>query len=427
MKSHLDQCYEILEELGLSYFPVIAVAQIYETGFEINRGYRHHASTEMLIEISFPNDWNQSLELLDHVLSNFSCSRPHIGSRLVTLTGDEEYMALSQKLSKVLLAGFHASKSDELTDAREMKHRQNSTGNRIIVLPCLDDDSRAANNRRILDIDRTIAATLGASAVEAIRKGVYRDAHGNDVQWADQIQNAIASKISIPPDGAIPKRDRSKHPVTRIQVTNQTTLEASRYLVQKGHNPLTLNFANGIQPGGGFLHGARAQEEVLCRSSALHATLQGDPMYEFHLERTEPDSTDWAIYSPRVPVFRDDEGSPISQPWLLNALTCAAPVANRIGRERSEKLLRERIHRVLAIAEAYGHTTLVLGAWGCGAFGNDPESTARDFVSALEIEFRGAFSDIIFAIVDWSSERRFLGPFRVACDRADQISCGLLD
>jgi len=55
---------------------------------------------------------------------------------------------------------------------------------------------------------------------------------------------------------------------------------------------------------------------------------------------------------------------------------------------------------------------LVLGAWGCGAFGNDPLTTARSFRAALEGPFRNAFRHIFFAIADWSPERRFLGPFR---------------
>jgi uncharacterized protein (TIGR02452 family) len=69
---------------------------------------------------------------------------------------------------------------------------------------------------------------------------------------------------------------------------------------------------------------------------------------------------------------------------------------------------------VLAIAQAFGYQALVLGAWGCGAFRNDPRRTARDFRSALENDFRGAFSDVVFAITDWSPERRFLAPF---CDQ----------
>ena len=72
--------------------------------------------------------------------------------------------------------------------------------------------------------------------------------------------------------------------------------------------------------------------------------------------------------------------------------------------------MEERILRVLAIAHAYNHS--VLGAWGCGAFGNDKSRTAKDFRRALEKDFRGAFPDIFFAITDWSPERKTLGVFR---------------
>ena len=74
-------------------------------------------------------------------------------------------------------------------------------------------------------------------------------------------------------------------------------------------------------------------------------------------------------------------------------------------------LLQSRIRRVLAIAAAYGYQALVLGAWGCGAFGNDPARTARDFHAALAGDFAGAFAAVVFAITDWSPERRFLAPF----------------
>jgi uncharacterized protein (TIGR02452 family) len=176
--------------------------------------------------------------------------------------------------------------------------------------------------------------------------------------------------------------------------------------------PLALNFANGIHPGGGFLSGAKAQEEVLCRSSALYQTLVGDLMYAEHRKRPLPDSTDWAIYSPDVPVFRMDDGTELPHPWLLSFITCAAPYAPTIGQPQAGDLLQKRIHRVLAIARSYGHATLVLGAWGCGAFANDPHRTAMDFRQALENDYSGAFSDIVFAITDWSPGRKFLGPFR---------------
>ena len=64
-----------------------------------------------------------------------------------------------------------------------------------------------------------------------------------------------------------------------------------------------------------------------------------------------------------------------------------------IDRPQAGDLLQQRIDRVLAVARAYGYNTLVLGAWGCGAFGNDPHRTAADFRQALGNDYGGAFSD----------------------------------
>jgi uncharacterized protein (TIGR02452 family) len=84
------------------------------------------------------------------------------------------------------------------------------------------------------------------------------------------------------------------------------------------------------------------------------------------------------------------------------------------GEARAAVALRQRILRVLGIFAARGYDSLVLGAWGCGAFGNDPVTTARDFREALAGAFCGAFADVVFAVADWSPEHRFLGPFRDA-------------
>jgi uncharacterized protein (TIGR02452 family) len=284
------------------------------------------------------------------------------------------------------------------------------------ILPCLDSEEMAASRRSELDIPRGVAAALGQSAVDAARTGRYVTKAGHEVVWRDAVQAACAAKRSIAPDASLPHHARRASVETRVQVTNETTLGAARRLVASGWRPLALNFANGVHPGGGFLRGARAQEEVLCRSSALYQTLVDDPMYQAHRERPGPDSTAWAIYSPDVPVFRTDDGTELPHPWLLSFLTCAAPYAPDVGQPQAGDLLQERIGRVLAIAQAYGHAALVLGAWGCGAFENDPWRTARDFRHALEDHFDNVFSEIVFAITDWSPERKFLGPFRDVFD-----------
>jgi uncharacterized protein (TIGR02452 family) len=283
---------------------------------------------------------------------------------------------------------------------------------KLHILSCLDFEQMAASRRQELNIPRDVAVALGRSAVEAARTGLYVTRTGSEVVWREAVQAACAAKLSIRPDAVLPNNARITFTETKVQVTNETTFGASRRLAERGLRPLALNFANGIQPGGGFLNGARAQEEVLCRSSALYQTLIDDPMYDEHRKRPLPDSTDWAIYSPDVPVFRTDDGTELQHPWPLSFITCAAPYAPTIGQPQAGDLLQKRIHRVLAIARSYGHTALVLGAWGCGAFENDPYRTARDFRQALENDFSGAFAEIIFAITDWSPERKFLGPFR---------------
>ena len=281
----------------------------------------------------------------------------------------------------------------------------------LLLLPCVDTDERAARCREALLIPRSRAAELGHTAVTAAESGAYRTAAGRLVEWGDAVTRALAAKRSLPPEAELPDVGPARFPQTRVQVANETTLVAARRLTDAGERVLALNFANGIHPGGGFLGGARAQEEVLCRSSALYSTLEGDPMYAAHRRRPQPDSTDWVILSPDVPVFRDDDGTALDAPWTLSILTCAAPYAPALGQPRAGDLLQARIRRVLAIARAYGYSALVLGAWGCGAFGNDPERTARDFKTALA-EQAGAFAEVVFAISDWSPERRYLGPFR---------------
>ena len=270
----------------------------------------------------------------------------------------------------------------------------------------------STSRRQELDIPRNVAAALGSSAVAAAVEGQYVFGDGKKVDWSRYVQAACSAKVSIPPGASLPSHECIPFPETRIQVTNETTLGASMRLVESGLRPLALNFANGIHPGGGFLHGSKAQEEVLCRSSALYQTIFDDQMYKEHRQRSRSDSTDWAIYSPDVPVFRTDDGTELEQPWLLSFITCAAPYAPAIGQPEAADLLQKRIHRVLDIAQAYGHSTPVLGAWGCGAFANDPDRTAADFRQALENDFSGAFSDIVFAITDRSPERKVLGPFR---------------
>lgn len=134
--------------------------------------------------------------------------------------------------------------------------------------------------------------------------------------------------------------------------------------------------------------------------------------------------TNYAIYSPDVPIIRTDEGQLLEKPWLCSFITAPAPNAAAVlkwspGRRPEIKLaFEERIHKVLSIALLHGHAAIVLGAWGCGAFGNDSREVAPLFARALSSSFQGVFSRVVFAITDWSKERRFISPFQEAFEGA---------
>ena len=140
-------------------------------------------------------------------------------------------------------------------------------------------------------------------------------------------------------------------------------------------------------------------------------------MYAFHQARHDPLYTDYVIYSPEVPIFRADDGTLLETPYTVGIITSPAVYAGALPPERQAEILPamwRRILKVLAAGMHHAHDSIVLGAWGCGAFGNDGTEIAALFRKALEENFKGAYSQVIFAIVDWSEEKRFIGPFQRA-------------
>lgn len=190
----------------------------------------------------------------------------------------------------------------------------------------------------------------------------------------------------------------------RIEVTGETTNEAARRLVQAEGvaRVFALNFASAKNPGGGFLGGAKAQEEDVCRSSALYVCQLTQPDYYARNRATASMIyTDHMIYSPDVPVFRDGRAL-LEEPYLVSFLTAPAPNAGeaaRHGEPEAEvrRALYARARKLLLVAANEGHTTLVLGAWGCGVFRNDPVQVADAFAVALD-ELGVNFERVVFAV-----------------------------
>ena len=181
------------------------------------------------------------------------------------------------------------------------------------------------------------------------------------------------------------------------------------------------NFASATNPGGGVVNGSSAQEEALCRCSTLYFNLNvremWDGFYSPHREARDPLHNDDIIYSPDVVVFKSDTAYPRTLPeaeWRkLDVITCAAPnlrerpsnrmnmgdgdVRVEISAADLQTLHERRLRRIFDVAALNGAEAIVLGAFGCGAFRNDPKVVAAA-ASKVVAEYRHAFRAIEFAV-----------------------------
>lgn len=158
---------------------------------------------------------------------------------------------------------------------------------------------------------------------QIVAAGGYRTADGREISVAAETAAARAGTRLFGPE---PVRISPFPPVdTVLEVTGESSLEAARRLT----GPVAvLNFASARNPGGGFLNGAQAQEEALCRASALYTCLlEARGFYDHHRAHRDPFYTDRVIHSPAVPVFRDDRGRLLDEPYTAGFLTAAAPNA----------------------------------------------------------------------------------------------------
>lgn len=220
---------------------------------------------------------------------------------------------------------------------------------------------------------------------------------------------------------------------TQFATVNADCLAVARRLVERGETVAVLNMANRQTPGGGVLHGSRAQEEQMFRRSDYYRFLYqyADVGEVFgvrvprDLSGSYPMHRDFGgIFTPNVTVFRDDEKSGyafLAKPWRVNFIAVAAMNRPDTVTVNGEELvapylvpgIKNKMRTILRLALRHGQTSLVLGAFGCGAFRNPPAHTARLFHEVFtEREFAGAFNRVYFAVLDDGNAALHGGNFR---------------
>ncbi|QNK57835.1 TIGR02452 family protein [Paenibacillus sp. PAMC21692] len=252
---------------------------------------------------------------------------------------------------------------------------------------------------------------IAQETVDIQQRGFYEHG-GRKIEIAEaQQRSEKGSRLITPEQGAVLVRNLPVSPggdSAHYAVANEATVKATSQLAVSATDKIgVLNFASAKNPGGGFLNGAMAQEESLAASSGLYGTLlRNQGYYEANRACSSMMYTDHAIYSPDVVFFRDEKFQLAETPFRASVLTLPAVNFGQVllkGEDpaQAEVAMKNRMRLALAIFADMGDQRLVLGAFGCGVFRNDPWKVAGWWRELLLDEgLVGLFKEIKFAVLD---------------------------
>ena len=245
---------------------------------------------------------------------------------------------------------------------------------------------------------------------------------------SDSIDESVKNQQLILSGAEVSKEGLNHYDTpAKVVVSKKRSFQAAAEY--KGTKIAVHNFASATNPGGGVVKGSSAQEECLCRCSTLYFCLNTKEMLErfYYPHRAEknPIHNDDVIYTPGVTVFKSDTPNPVSlseRDWYdVDVITCAAPnlrpvPANQYNSGDGSKPVRvsdkellqiheQRLARILDVAIFNGVETIILGAFGCGAFQNKPEVVAMAAKNLIK-NYLQFFKNIEFAVYCSPSDDR---------------------
>ena len=184
--------------------------------------------------------------------------------------------------------------------------------------------------------------------------------------------------------------------ITRIFSNDVVTCaKAAVTHADKGAKVLVLNFASFMNPGGGFMNGALSQEESICYATGLYPCLKSKMKFYEENREMETDScyrNDY-IYSENVPFIVNNKC------YFVDVLTMAAPNNKKSKHSPVEDIFKERMECAFLVGIEKKVDVILLGAWGCGVFGNDPKFVAETWKELTE-EYDGRYKEVVHPILD---------------------------
>lgn len=267
---------------------------------------------------------------------------------------------------------------------------------------------------------------MAQETLAILKKGFY-EINGRKVEIEQAHQESIRkSKLYTPQDGRSILLETEKKLSSGTSVSLQTcvlNVSSVDAVIQGAHKKLpglaVLNFASAKNPGGGFLNGAKAQEESLAVSSGLYETLkEHSEYYKTNRVCGTMSYTHYAIYSPEVVFFRNENGNLLPEPCTASVLTLPAVNYGQVLLKKEDPvqakaIMKERMAICLALFAKENCKNLILGAYGCGVFRNDPDEISRWWKELLlDRGFGSLFDSVCFAVFDRSASLSCIRPFQ---------------
>jgi len=264
-------------------------------------------------------------------------------------------------------------------------------------------EQRSALAQETVRIARGGRYTVNGAVVDISRDVMHSNSH---TVFISQKESDCLEKSLAPKVGAM-----------MLELQNESTLSAILRLQNPKGKPVgVLNFASAKNPGGGFLNGSMAQEESLAATSNLYdALLRCPEYYETNKAYNSFCYTDCAIWSPDVVFFRDDRGRLLRDPQKASVLTLPAVNYGQVllkgeNSLQAKAIMKRRMKIALAIFADKGCKIVILGAYGCGVFRNDPADVAA-WWDELFMKYGGHFNEILLAVLDNSKTQDTIAAF----------------
>ena len=406
---------------------------------------REYSSTYVVVLLD--NETNSDIENSKKALSPASLIVRYIVARLSEAEREEwkEQAEMNKELSKQRKAQKKTEQkkvAEKFTSEGDLSFK-NAEGGKLIELAPEAKNDKSTNEKKLMtkffkekplpvvrtpQEVRTALKQVFAETVEIVEGGGYETKTGVIVELPNDKamrEGTVLYQHELPIAGETGYEGK-----TSIKVLEQDCIVVAKGMLERGYNPAVLNLASSWSPGGGVVQGSRAQEESIFRRTNLYRSL-----YQFahggkpDMFATKPEPIDLkktphykehldyhfgGIYTPGATVFRASNFELFQKPFQMSFITVAAikePVLTPTGHltDADKDQTRDKIRTILRIGLKHGHDCLVLGALGCGAYGNPPADVARLFHEVIEEdEFRDKYKMLAFAITG----QRCFAPFK---------------